>query len=91
METGRWIKDPYEPETVFQLGRFHIRQEIKRKLNQDKEAVKAVEELFEAKKMDEMLECIQIYADSVETKDEKDTRSKKARELYQYLNSTRKD
>lgn len=86
---GSWIKDPYEPDTVFQLDRFHIRQEIKRKLNQDKEAEKAVEELFEAEKMDEMLEYIQIYADSVGTGDEKDTRPKKARELYQYLNNNK--
>lgn len=86
---GSWIKDPYEPDTVFQLDRFHIRQEIKRKLNQDKEAAKAVEGLFEAEKMDEMLEYIQIYADSVDTNDEKDTRSKKARELYEYLNNNK--
>ena len=86
---GSWIKDPYEPETVFQLDRFHIRQEIKRKLNKDKESAKAVEGLFEAEKMDEMLEYIRIYADSVETDDEKDTRSKKARELYQYLNNNK--
>ena len=86
---GSWIKDPYEPETVFQLDRFHIRQEIKRKLNGDKEAMKTVEELFEAEKMDEMLEYIQIYADSVETDEEKDTRSQKARELYRYLYNNR--
>lgn len=86
---GSWIKDPYEPDTVFQLDRFHIRQEIKRKLNQDKEAAKAVEELFEAEKMDEMLSYIQIYADSVETDEEKDKRAKKARELYQYLDNNK--
>ncbi|MCM1303399.1 MAG: ISLre2 family transposase [Butyrivibrio sp.] len=86
---GSWIRDPYEPDTIFQLDRFHIRQEIKRKLNRDKEAMKAVEELFEAEKMDEMLEYIRIYADSVETDDEKDTRTKKARELYQYLNNNK--
>lgn len=86
---GSWIKDPYEPDTVFQLDRFHIRQEIKRKLNQDKEAAKAVEELFEAERMDEMLSYIRIYADSVETDDEKDKRAKKAWELYQYLNNNK--
>ena len=86
---GSWIKDPYEPDTVFQLDRFHIRQEIKRKLNQDKEASKAVEGLFEAERMDEMLSYIQIYADSVETDDEKDKRAKKAWELYQYLNNNK--
>ncbi len=86
---GSWIKDPYEPDTVFQLDRFHIRQEIKRKLNQDKEASKAVEGLFEAERMEEMLSYIQIYADSVETDDEKDKRAKKAWELYQYLNNNK--
>ena len=86
---GSWIKDPYEPETIFQLDRFHIRQEIKRKLNRDMEAMKAVEELLEAEKVDEMLEYIQMYADSVDTDDEKDSRGKKARELYQYLNNNK--
>ncbi len=86
---GSCIKDPYEPDTVFQLDRFHIRQEIKRKLNRDRKAMKAVEELFKAEKMDEMLEYIRIYAGSVETDDEKDTCSKKAREPYRYLNNNR--
>lgn len=86
---GSWIKDPYEPDTVFRLDRFHIRQEIKRKLNQDKEAAKAVEGLFEAERMEEMLSYIRIYADSVETDDEKDKRAKKAWELYQYLNNNK--
>ena len=86
---GGWIKDPYEPDTVFQLDRFHIRREIKRKLNHDMEAVKAVEELLETEKMDEMLEYIRIYADSVETDDKRDTRSKKAGELYRYLYNNR--
>lgn len=86
---GGWIKDPYEPETVFQLDRFHIRREIKRKLNQDEAARKTVEELFHEEKIDEMLEYILIYADSVETDDKTDKRAKKARELYQYLNHNR--
>lgn len=86
---GSWIKDPYEPDTVFQLDRFHIQQEIKRKLNQDKEAAKVIGELFEAEKIEEMLSYIQVYADSVDTDDGKDTRAKKARELYQYLNNNK--
>lgn len=45
--------------------------------------------LDESVKMDKMLEYIQMYADSVDTDDEKDTRSKKARELYQYLNNNK--
>ena len=54
---GSWIKEPYDPEVIFQLDRFHIYQEIKRKLK-EKEAQKAVTELFEAGKIDEMLEYI---------------------------------
>ena len=36
-----------------------------------------------------MLEYIEIYATSVESPDEKDTKSKKARELYKYLNNNK--
>jgi len=82
---GGWIKDPYFPDVVFQLDRFHIRREIKRKLNQDKEAAKAVEGLFAAGEMDRMLEYIKTYADSVDTGQEGDKRAEKARGLHQYL------
>lgn len=40
-------------------------------------------------KTDEMLEYIQIYADSVESPDEKDKTSQKARKLYKYLNNNK--
>ena len=36
-----------------------------------------------------MLEYIEVYATSVESADEADKKSKKARELYQYLNNNR--
>lgn len=84
---GSWIKDTYEPKTVFQLDAFHIRQEIKRKLNIDEVARKEVERLYNAKKIDEMLSFIRIYADSVDTNDKNDTRAKKARELLSYLSN----
>ncbi|MDL2300870.1 UPF0236 family protein, partial [Lachnospiraceae bacterium OttesenSCG-928-D06] len=29
---GSWIKEPYDPETIFQLDRYHIYQEIIRKI-----------------------------------------------------------
>ena len=74
---GSWVKDPYEPDVVFQLNRFHIRQEIKRKLNEDKEATRNVEALFDAEKTEEMLEYIEMYADSVDSPDERDKRAKK--------------
>lgn len=85
---GKWIKEPYDPEAIFQLDRFHIYQEIKRKLK-EKEAQGAVTELFEAGKMDEMLEYIRIYANSVESNDRTDKRSSNAKKLYEYLSNNR--
>ena len=81
---GSWIKEPYDPETIFQLDRFHIYREIKQKIR-DVEAQNQIKELLEEKKVDEMLEYILIYADSIENDDEKDKGSEKARELYRYL------
>lgn len=85
---GSWIKEPYDPEAIFQLDRYHIYQEILRKID-DKKAQQEIRELFEADKPDEMLEYIQTYATSVESSDEKDNRSKKALELYKYLNNNK--
>lgn len=85
---GSWIKEPYDPEAIFQLNRYHIYQEILRKIA-DKKAQQEIRELFEADKPDEMLEYIQTYATSVESSDEKDNRSKKAMELYKYLNNNK--
>jgi len=85
---GSWIKEPYDPETIFQLDRYHIYQEILRKISH-KEAQKAIRELFDQEKIEEMLAYIQIYATSVESPDEKDKTSKKAMELYKYLNNNK--
>ena len=85
---GSWINEPYDPEVIFQLDRYHVYQEITRKIS-DKKAQQEIRELFDAEKPDEMLEYIQIYATSVESPDEKDKRSKKALELYKYLNNNR--
>ena len=85
---GSWIKDSYDPDTIFQLDRYHIYQEILRQIS-DKKAQKNIRELFEEEKIDEMLEYIQTYATSVESPDEKDKSSKKALELYEYLNNNK--
>ena len=85
---GSWIKEPYDPETIFQLDRYHVYKEITRKIS-DKKAQEEIRRLFEEEKAEEMLEYIKIYADSVESPDEKDKRSRRARELYQYLNNNR--
>lgn len=85
---GSWIKEPYDPEAIFRLDRYHIYQEILRKI-QDKKAQQDIRELFDKEKIDEMLEYIQIYATSVESPDKTDKKSKKAKELYKYLNNNR--
>jgi hypothetical protein len=85
---GKWIKDPYDSDAIFQLDRFHIYQGIRRNLK-DKEAQIAVTELFEQGKIQEMLEYIEIYANSVSSNDKSDKRSKNAMELYEYLNNNK--
>ena len=83
-EGGSWIKETYDPDAIFQLDRFHIYKEIKKKIREES-ARKQIRELLEEKKADKALEYIRIYADSIESDDEKDKGSDKARELYQYL------
>ena len=81
---GSWIKETYDPDAIFQLDRFHIYKEIKKKIREES-ARKQIRELLEEKKADKALEYIRIYAHSIESDDEKDKGSDKARELYQYL------
>ena len=85
---GSWIKEPYDPETIFQLDSFHVYKEIKRQIR-DKQAQEEIRRLYDEEKPEEMLEYIEIYATSVESPDEKDKRSKNARELYKYLSNNR--
>ncbi len=86
---GGWINEPYDPEVIFQLDRYHVYKEITRKIN-DKQAQEEIRRLFDEENPDEMLEYIEVYATSVESPDEKDKRSKNARELYRYLNNNKK-
>lgn len=85
---GSWIKEPYDPDVIFQLDRYHIYQEILRKIK-NKKAQQDIRNLLEEEKTDEMLEYIEIYATSIESPDENDKQSKQARELYKYLNNNR--
>lgn len=85
---GSWIKETYDPEVIFQLDRYHVYKEILRKIH-DKKAQEAIRSLYDEEKPDEMLEYIENYAASVESPDEKDNRSKHARELYRYLNNNK--
>lgn len=85
---GGWIKEPYDPEVIFQLDRYHVYKEITRRIR-DKQAQEEIRRLFDEEKPEEMLEYIKVYATSVESPDEKDKRSKNARELYKYLDNNR--
>ncbi len=86
---GGWINEPYDEEVIFQLDRYHVYKEITRKIS-DKQAQEEIRRLFDEENPDEMLEYIEVYATSVESPDEKDKRSKNARELYKYLNNNKK-
>lgn len=85
---GSWIKETYDPDAVFQLDRFHIYKEIRKKIR-DGKAQEEIKALLEQKKVKELLEYIEIYADSIESDDPEDKGSKNARELYQYLENNR--
>jgi len=85
---GSWIKEPYDPDTIITLDGFHVHQEIKRRIT-EKKAAGRITELYVGEKPDEMLEYINIYADSVESNDESDKRSSNARKLHDYLNNNR--
>lgn len=85
---GSWIKEPYDPDVIFQLDRYHIYQETLRKIK-DRKAQQDIRGLLEEEKITEMLEYIRIYAESVESPDENDKRSRKARELLKYLENNK--
>lgn len=85
---GSWIREAYDPDALFQLDRYHIYQEILRKIKH-KDAQQTIRKYLEEEKIPEMLEYIQIYADSVESPDERDTQSREARKLLLYLTNNR--
>ena len=87
---GSWIREEYDPEAIIQLDRYHIYQEILRKI-QDKQAQKDIRRYLEQEKIEEMLEYIKIYAESVESEEEKEEEGKKARELLRYLENHREE
>jgi len=81
---GSWIKEDYDPDAIFQLDRYHVYQDILRKIN-DKKAQREIRTLFDEGRISELFDYILTYADSVESNDPEDKASQKARELYRYL------
>lgn len=61
-----WVKCCEDPDTVFQLDRFHIYQKIL-KCIRDKKMQGRLRTLYDACKTEELMESIQIYADSIAT------------------------
>lgn len=85
---GSWIGEPYDPDVIFQLDRYHIYQEVLRKIK-DKKAQQDIRNLLDEEKIEDLLEYIRIYADSVESPDDDDRRSKNARKLLKYLENNK--
>lgn len=79
-----WVNAFEDPDTVFQLDRFHIYQKILRCIR-DKEMQKTLRDTYDNGKIEDLLESIKIYADSVATTDTRDKGEKKALELLEYL------
>ena len=81
---GGWITDPYDPDTIEQFDRFHVVKEIKAK-TADEEYGKTLCKMLEEEKIEELIEGVQIYADSIANNDAEDKRAEKALELKRYL------
>lgn len=85
---GSWITDPYDDNTIEQLDRFHVVKEIKAK-TADKEYEKKLRRMLEEEKVEELIEAVQIYADSIANNEPEDKREEKALELKRYLENHR--
>ena len=85
---GSWIKEPYDDEAIFQLDRYHIYQEILRKIS-SKDVQKEIRRLFDSEKLEEMFAYIREYIRTSKSDDESGKISKRAEELYNYLYNNR--
>lgn len=80
---GAWIHDS-AANTVFQLDRFHVLKAVTRNIT-DKRARREITNLYKENRIEEMLEYIHIYSDSVASDNPEDDRRRKAEYLYNYL------
>lgn len=85
---GSWIKEPYDEDTIFQLDPYHVQKAILKGLG-DSKARESVRSLLGDGKIEEALDYIRIYADSVDNDDPQDKKGKNARDLYTYLSNNR--
>ncbi|MGN0152303.1 MAG: ISLre2 family transposase [Wujia sp.] len=82
---ANWIKNTYEPDRIFQLDRFHIKKEIRRCIP-ERNIRNQILNKFENNKMDEMLEDIRTYINSIDDGTD-DKKVDKATGLYNYLSN----
>ena len=78
-----WVRNIYDPDTVYQLDRFHIEQEITRCIRH-KKACKGIRKLLHSGRISACLKYIETYRDSVSGKD-----SENAEKLLDYLRNNR--
>lgn len=83
-----WIDSEGDELTYKQLDQYHLHKEITRCI-QNKKIRKLIIRRLHEHDIDKMLECIMMYADSVDNNDRKDKRADDARELYAYLSNNR--
>lgn len=81
---GSWIRDPYDPEVIFQLDRYHIEQEIQRRIR-DRKTQREIRDLLKTGKPEKMLEYIRKYAEEAGKDEEGEKRKREAEKLYGYL------
>lgn len=79
-----WIKKVPDKSTVFQLDPFHRNQAIREKIG-DKQVRKIIYEYLEKRQIDELLEFLVIYKDSLPEED----LSIKAEELLEYFTNNK--
>ena len=85
---GSWIGEPNDPDAVIQLDPFHVHKEIRRCIT-EKNTQSLIEEYLAEKKIDEALRSVQVYIDSIDNGDEKDSKIKKGKELLSYLTNNK--
>ena len=79
-----WVKHPYDPDTIYQLDRFHVFKKIIYSIA-DTAMRKELKALYMDGKTEELLAKIDAYANSVASNEKEDKREEKARALYSYL------
>jgi len=84
-----WVKAYEDPDTVFQLDRFHIYQKIIRCIP-EKEMQSRLRESYDRGEITELLESIETYINSISNDNPNDKREKKAIELLKYLLDNKK-